>query len=84
MMRRAIPCVEGGNNEEDLTAEMHINCSLLVKHVKQRRVVVVGEEGGGSRGLIFITGPLWWFALCQLQYGWLRRLSHFQPSAPNK
>lgn len=37
MMRRAIPCVEGGNNEEDLTAEMHINCSLLVKHVKQWR-----------------------------------------------
>lgn len=38
----------------DLTAEMHINCFPLVKHVKQR---------ANSSGLIFIIGPLWWFAL---------------------
>lgn len=38
----------------DLTAQMHINCFPLVKHVKQR---------ANSSGLIFIIGPLWWFAL---------------------
>lgn len=72
MMRRAIACVEGGNNEEDSTTEMHINCSLLVKHVKQTEEIL--------KVCIFITGPLWWFALCQLQHSLLQRLSHFPPS----
>lgn len=75
VMRRAIACVQGGNNEQDLTSEMHINCSLLVKHVKQRGEIL--------KTLIFITGPLWWFALCQLQYSWAATLTS-QARAPSK